>query len=57
MQYVLLIYQGSTPLPNTPEWDTLPKDEQSAVYADYAALIPLHQDAERLGIALAGLLD
>ena len=38
MQYVLLIYQGSTPLPNTPEWDTLPKDEQKAIYADYAAL-------------------
>jgi hypothetical protein len=38
MQYVLLIYQGTTPLPNTPEWDTLPKDEQKAIYADYAAL-------------------
>ena len=38
MQYVLLIYQGSTPLPNTPEWNTLPKDEQKAIYADYAAL-------------------
>jgi len=38
MQYVLLIYQGTTPLPNTPEWDALPKDEQQAVYADYAAL-------------------
>jgi hypothetical protein len=38
MQFALLIYQGSTPLPNTPEWDTLPPDEQKAVYADYAAL-------------------
>ena len=38
MQFVLLIYQGTTPLPNTPEWDTLPKDEQKAIYADYAAL-------------------
>ena len=26
-------------------------------YADYAALIPLHQDAERLGITLAGPFD
>ena len=38
MQYVLLIYQGTTPLPNTPEWSTLSADEQKAVYADYAAL-------------------
>jgi len=38
MQYVLLIYQGSTPLPNTPEWDGLPADEQQAIYADYAAV-------------------
>ena len=38
MQYVLLIYQGSTPLPGTPEWETLSHDEQKAVYADYAAL-------------------
>ena len=38
MQYVLLIYQGSTPLPDTPEWETLSHDEQKAVYADYAAL-------------------
>ena len=38
MQYVFLIYQGTTPLPNTPEWSTLSQDEQRAVYADYAAL-------------------
>jgi hypothetical protein len=38
MQFVLLIYQGTTPLPNTPEWDTLSQDEQRAIYADYAAL-------------------
>lgn len=38
MQYVLMIYQGSTPLPNTPEWETLPKDEQRQIYADYASL-------------------
>jgi hypothetical protein len=38
MQYVLMIYQGTTPLPNTPEWETLPKDEQRRIYADYAAL-------------------
>jgi hypothetical protein len=38
MQFVLLIYQGTTPLPNTPEWSTLSTDEQKAIYADYAAL-------------------
>ena len=39
MKYVLLIYQGSTPLPASPEaWATLSEDEQQAVYADYNAL-------------------
>ena len=38
MEFVLLIYQGSTPLPDTPEWASLSSDEQKAVYADYAAL-------------------
>ena len=38
MQFVLLIYQGTSPLPNTDAWETLSQDEQSAVYADYAAL-------------------
>lgn len=38
MQYVLLIYQGTTPLPGSEAWDTLSEDEQRAVYADYAAL-------------------
>jgi hypothetical protein len=38
MQFVLLIYQGTTPLPNTPEWSSLSDDEQKAIYADYAAL-------------------
>lgn len=37
-QFVLMIYQGSTPLPGTPEWETLPSDEQTRVYADYAAI-------------------
>ncbi len=38
MQYVMLIYQGTTPLPGTPDWETLSEDEQKTVYADYAAL-------------------
>jgi hypothetical protein len=38
VQFVLLIYQGTTPLPNTDEWSALSKEEQKAIYADYAAL-------------------
>jgi hypothetical protein len=38
MQFVLLIYQGTTPLPNTEAWEALSRDEQKAIYADYAAL-------------------
>jgi hypothetical protein len=37
-QFVLMIYQGTTPLPGTPEWEALSQTEQSQVYADYAAL-------------------
>jgi hypothetical protein len=39
MQYALLIYQGTTPLPTDPEaWATLSEDEQKAIYADYGAI-------------------
>jgi hypothetical protein len=39
MQYALLIYQGTTPLPTDPDrWATLSEDEQKAIYKDYAAL-------------------
>jgi len=38
VKYMLLIYQGTTPLPGTPEWDALPEAEQGAVYAAYQAL-------------------
>jgi hypothetical protein len=38
VQYVALIYQGTTPLPGTPEWDALPQEEQKQIYADYGAL-------------------
>jgi hypothetical protein len=38
MQFVLMIYQGTTPLPDTEAWEALPADEQKAIYADYAAL-------------------
>lgn len=39
MNYVLLIYQGPSPtIPGTDRWNALPKTEQAAIYADYAAL-------------------
>jgi hypothetical protein len=38
MKYMLLIHQGDTPLPGTPEWEPLSQDEQQQVYADYQAI-------------------
>ncbi|MBA3865444.1 MAG: hypothetical protein H0X42_03710 [Solirubrobacterales bacterium] len=38
MKYMLLIHQGATPLPGTPEWDVLSDEERQAVYADYQAI-------------------
>jgi hypothetical protein len=38
MKYMLLIHQGTTPLPGSEEWDRLSEDEQKAVYADYQAI-------------------
>jgi hypothetical protein len=38
MKYMLLIHQGTTPLPGSPEWESLPEDEQGAVYGAYKAL-------------------
>ena len=36
MKFVLLIYQGSTPLPGSEGWQALSEAEQNAIYADYA---------------------
>jgi hypothetical protein len=38
MKYMLLIHQGDTPVPGTPEWERLSEDEQKAVYSDYQAI-------------------
>jgi hypothetical protein len=38
MKYMLLIHQGDTPLPGSPQWERLSEDEQKAVYADYQAI-------------------
>jgi hypothetical protein len=38
MQFVLLVFQGSTPTPTSTAWSTLSDAEQQAIYADYAAI-------------------
>jgi hypothetical protein len=38
MKYMLLIHQGTTPLPGSPEWDALSEQEQGAVYRDYQGI-------------------
>ena len=38
MQFVLIIYHGSFPLPGSAASKALPKAEQAAIYADYAEL-------------------
>jgi hypothetical protein len=38
MKYMLLIHQGSTPTPPSPEWDRLSEQEKGAVYSAYRAL-------------------
>lgn len=39
MKYVMLIHQGGSPTPQTPEkWAEVPADEQQRIYADYKAV-------------------
>ena len=38
MQFVMLIYHGSAPLPGSDDWKALPRAEQQEIYADYAEL-------------------
>jgi hypothetical protein len=38
MKYMLLIHQGTTPLPGSPEWESLSQDEQRAVFAAYQGI-------------------
>ncbi len=50
MKYMLLIHQGSTPIPGSDAWDNLSQDERSGVYAAYQALneTPGFQSGERM---------
>jgi hypothetical protein len=38
VKYMLLIHQGSTPLPGSPEWEDLSQEEKGAVFAAYQSL-------------------
>jgi hypothetical protein len=38
MKFVLLVYQGSTPVPSSDRWQVLSESEQKAIYAQYAEL-------------------
>ena len=38
MKYVLLVFQGSIPLPGSDRWQALSQTEQKAIYAEYAEL-------------------
>jgi hypothetical protein len=38
MKYMLLIHQGTTPVPGSPEWEALSDDERNAVFAAYKSI-------------------
>ena len=38
MQFVLMIYQGTAPLPGTDPWSALPEREQKRIYAEYGEI-------------------
>ena len=38
MKFVLLVYQGSTPVPGSDRWQALSQAEQKTIYAEYAEL-------------------
>lgn len=38
MQFVMLIYQGATPLPGTDAWEALSGEEQKRIYAEYGEI-------------------
>ena len=38
MKFVLLIYQGTTPLPGSDKWNAMPEPDKQRIYDEYAAL-------------------
>ena len=51
MKYMLLIHQGTTPLPGSPAWDSLGDDQKNAVYAAYKSLNETTGVTPGLGLA------
>jgi hypothetical protein len=51
MKYMLLIHQGTTPVPGTETWEALSAEEQGAIYAAYQAVnaTPGMTPGERMG--------
>ncbi|MCW2985207.1 MAG: hypothetical protein JWR63_2777 [Conexibacter sp.] len=51
MKYMLLIHQGTTPLPGTDAWDALSAEEQGQIYAGYQAVnqTPGFTPGDRMG--------
>jgi hypothetical protein len=39
MKYVMLIYQGTAPLPGSEQWEALSEEEQKQIRADYGTLL------------------
>src|SRR5262245_46841344 len=52
MQFVLMIYQGTTPLPGTDAWKALPEQEQKRIYAEYGEINKTHGVTPGLQIGL-----
>ena len=38
MQFAMLIYQGTMPLPDSEAWQSLPAEDRKAIYTGYAAI-------------------
>jgi hypothetical protein len=51
MQYVLLIYHGTSPLPGTAAFNALTEEQQVGIYADYAEV----NKTEGIGLRLPPL--
>jgi hypothetical protein len=54
MKFVMLIYQGTTPLPGSEAWKALPEAQQKAIYADYASINNSPSVALGLPLGLSG---
>ena len=54
MKFVLLVYQGTTPLPGSESWNALPAAEQKQIYADYAELNKTEGISAGLPLGLPG---